>query len=119
MIYSSFVPLNFLGEVALVAIYLTNQTPSSVLFGTCPYEKLFQIKPNLSSLKFLCCTSFVLLLEHGRNLHLFYLASLLMKNYFRSNLICLLSKIFVAHVLFFYQNIGVPSWLQNLPSVFF
>ena len=66
LIYSSHVPLQFWGEAVLTAIYLINRTPSSVLSGTSPYEKLFSCKPDLSSLKVFGCTCFVLLHDHER-----------------------------------------------------
>eukprot|EP00268_Persea_americana_P055142 TRINITY_DN6387_c0_g1_i1.p1 TRINITY_DN6387_c0_g1~~TRINITY_DN6387_c0_g1_i1.p1 ORF type:complete len:240 (-),score=23.48 TRINITY_DN6387_c0_g1_i1:1835-2554(-) len=66
VIYSSHVPPCFWGKSVLTAVYVTNRTPSSVLSGMSPYEKLFQIKPDLSHLKVFGCTCFVLLPEHER-----------------------------------------------------
>lgn len=61
LIYSSHVPLQFWAEAILIAIYLINRTPSSVLSGTSPYEKLISYKPDLSYIKVFGCTCFVLL----------------------------------------------------------
>ena len=66
LIYSSHVPLQFWGEAVLTAIYLINRTPSSVLSGTSPYEKLFSCKPDLSYLKVFARTCFVLLHDNER-----------------------------------------------------
>ena len=66
LIYSSHVPLQFWGEAVLTATYLINRTPSIVLSGTSPYEKLFSWKPDLSYLKVFGSTCFVLLHDNER-----------------------------------------------------
>eukprot|EP00268_Persea_americana_P019839 TRINITY_DN20208_c0_g1_i1.p1 TRINITY_DN20208_c0_g1~~TRINITY_DN20208_c0_g1_i1.p1 ORF type:complete len:215 (-),score=29.01 TRINITY_DN20208_c0_g1_i1:142-759(-) len=66
MLHSSHVPLKFWGEAVLTAAYLINRTPSTVLSGISPYEKLFSYKPTLSHLKVFGCTCFVLLHDNER-----------------------------------------------------
>lgn len=50
----------------MTSVYLINRTPSSVLYGLSPYEKLFSCKPDLSRLKVFGCSCFVLLDDNER-----------------------------------------------------
>ncbi|GLT36913.1 hypothetical protein SLA2020_112590 [Shorea laevis] len=54
----------FWGEAALIAVYLINRIPLSIINNKCPYECLHGIPPTYDLLKGFGCACFVLLLPH-------------------------------------------------------
>ena len=51
-------PKQFWGDAILTFAYLINRTPTPLLHGQTPYEKLFQQIPNYSHLKVFGCLCF-------------------------------------------------------------
>lgn len=61
LLLSSSTPKKFWGEAALTSVYVINRTPSSVIGGISPFERLYKIPPNYSELRVFGSTCFVLL----------------------------------------------------------
>ncbi|GKU87230.1 hypothetical protein SLEP1_g1668 [Rubroshorea leprosula] len=67
LLISSSCPKRFWGEAALIAAYLINRIPSSILNNQSSYERLHVILPAYNLLKVFGCACFVLFPPHEHN----------------------------------------------------
>ena len=59
LLYQASLPKSFWGDAILTAAYLINRTPTPILDGKSPFEKLFHKEPSYSHLKVFGCLCFV------------------------------------------------------------
>ena len=70
MLHASGLSMQFWGEAAIHAAFLTNVTVSSTTQGTTPYELVFKRKPDLTKIRVFGCAAFVHVPKENRSMKL-------------------------------------------------
>ncbi|GJZ16433.1 putative RNA-directed DNA polymerase [Tanacetum coccineum] len=64
LIFQGGIPLNMWTECVLIATYLINKLPTSVLNGKSPYDLVYNKPPSLKHLRSFCCLAYATILSN-------------------------------------------------------